>query len=116
LSADIRAKAAALTATDQEVAAKVTTAAAGLRGVTLGDGQSLPPDRDATQRKPRFEAVDQHGWRQGPGGGSEPPLPPPTPRSAVCLPTAFGRSLWDGTGGEWRYFPGDKYHNPALGL
>jgi hypothetical protein len=79
LSADIRAKAAALTATDQEVAARVTTAAAGLRGVTLGDGQSLAPYRDATQRKPRFEAVDQHGWRQGPGGGGEPPLPPPDP-------------------------------------
>jgi RHS repeat-associated protein len=23
-----------------------------------------------------------------------------------------GKSLWDQNGGEWRYFPGDKYHNP----
>lgn len=23
-----------------------------------------------------------------------------------------GQSLWDEKGGEWRYFPGDKYHNP----
>jgi hypothetical protein len=47
--------------------------------VALGDGQSLPPDRDATQRKPRFEAVDRHVWRQGPGEGGEPPPPPPDP-------------------------------------
>jgi hypothetical protein len=23
-----------------------------------------------------------------------------------------GQSLWDKNGGEWRYFPGDEYHNP----
>jgi RHS repeat-associated protein len=23
-----------------------------------------------------------------------------------------GQSLWDEDGGEWRYYPGDKYHNP----
>ena len=23
-----------------------------------------------------------------------------------------GRSLWDPDGGEWRYFPGDRWHNP----
>jgi hypothetical protein len=23
-----------------------------------------------------------------------------------------GKSLWDEKGGEWRYHPGDKYHNP----
>lgn len=23
-----------------------------------------------------------------------------------------GKSLWDDTGGEWRYFPGDKWYNP----
>ena len=23
-----------------------------------------------------------------------------------------GKSLWDKKGGEWRYFPGDKHHNP----
>jgi hypothetical protein len=126
LAADIRAKAATLTATDQEVAAKVTTAAAGLRGVTLGDGQSLPPDRDATQRKPRFEAVDQHVWRQGPGDGGEPPQPPPDPTLRGLPPEGIrppvpgkltpgpasrpseqakgGQSLWDGTGGSGATF------------
>ena len=99
LAADIRAKAATLTATDQEVAAKVTTAAAGLRGVTLGDGQSLPPDRDATQRKPRFKAVDQHVWRQGPGDGGEPPQPPPLPRPVEPPPPEIGEIGEGGIGG-----------------
>jgi hypothetical protein len=91
LAADIRAKAATLTATDQDVAAKVTTAAAGLRGVTLGAGTAalpiaMPPSASRGSRQSTSTSggrdsamvANHHSRHQ-------------TPRSAVCLPRAFGR-------------------------
>jgi hypothetical protein len=89
-AADIRGKAAAMTATDQEVAAKVTTAAAGLRGVTLGDGQSRLPiamprnvsrgSRRSTGTsggRDRARVANRHRHHR-------------TLRSEACLPLAFG--------------------------
>ena len=61
----------------------------------------------------------------------EPPVPPrglppdgikpPIPEADQCKPGSAsrpserdkgGQSLWDPKGGEWRWFPGDKWHNP----
>lgn len=58
---------------------------------------------------------------------SEPPglppegIKPPIPEADQCKPGPAsrpserdkgGQSLWDPNGGEWRWFPGDKWHNP----
>lgn len=119
---DIRTRAAALAALDTERAADITSAS-----VTLGDlvfGESTATDHVV-------QAVD---WKQSPAedldgtspGGSQPArgLPPegvqpPTPGDLVPGPASRpseagkgGQSLWDENGGEWRYFPGDRYHNP----
>jgi len=42
----------------------------------------------------------------------DPDLCKPCPASAATERARGGQSLWDERGGEWRYFPGDKYHNP----
>jgi hypothetical protein len=34
------------------------------------------------------------------------------PASRLSEQAKGGQSLWDSNGGEWRYFPGDEYHNP----
>ncbi|WP_238944223.1 RHS repeat-associated core domain-containing protein [Allofranklinella schreckenbergeri] len=48
-------------------------------------------------------------------------LYPPIPEGEQCQPgdasresekNKGGKSLWDKNGGEWRWFPGDKWHNP----
>jgi hypothetical protein len=36
----------------------------------------------------------------------------PGPASRPSEQRVGGQSLWDKTGGEWRYYPGNKYHNP----
>jgi hypothetical protein len=36
----------------------------------------------------------------------------PRPASRPSERAQGGQSLWDEKGGEWRYFPGDKSHNP----
>lgn len=36
----------------------------------------------------------------------------PGPASRPSEVDKGGQSLWDGRGGEWRYFPGDRRHNP----
>lgn len=47
-----------------------------------------------------------------------PPVPNPDqcktgPASRPSARSKGGQSTWDKTGGEWRYYPGDKkYHNP----
>jgi hypothetical protein len=51
-----------------------------------------------------------------PPEGVRPPLPggdlTEGPASRSSEANKGGRSLYDPNGGEWRYFPGDKYHNP----
>lgn len=46
---------------------------------------------------------------------------PPIPEADQCKPGSAsrpserdkgGQSLWDPSGGEWRWFPGDNWHNP----
>lgn len=76
------------------------------------------------------------GMTYGGGGGSRAALPyfpmparglppsnirPPVKNPDLCKPgpasraserAKGGQSLWDKNGGEWRYFPGDRFHNP----
>ena len=52
-----------------------------------------------------------------PPAGIKPPIPDadqcrPGPASRPSEREKGGKSLWDPRGGEWRYFPGDKWHNP----
>jgi hypothetical protein len=52
-----------------------------------------------------------------PPEGIKPPIPEadqckPGPASRPSERDKGGQSLWDPNGGEWRWFPGDKWHNP----
>jgi hypothetical protein len=121
---DIRQRAAQLVGLDQQVAAKVTSAMAGIR-------TTFPPNPapDTPPKDNRVHAVDHH-WKQDPTPPSQPPspgvrgLPPdgvrppvsgnltPGPASRPSERALGGQSLWDDKGGEWRFDPGSKYHNP----
>jgi hypothetical protein len=68
-AADIRQRAAQLMGLDQQVAAKVTAAMAGIR-------DTFPPDpTPGTSRDPKIQAVDNHTFKQDP----PPPGPPGNP-------------------------------------
>jgi hypothetical protein len=52
-----------------------------------------------------------------PPPGVKPPIPDadkckPGPASRPSEREKGGKSLWDPRGGEWRYLPGDRWHNP----
>lgn len=52
-----------------------------------------------------------------PPEGVHPPIPEgdqcePGPASRPSERDKGGQSLWDSNGGEWRYYPADKWHNP----
>ena len=121
---DIRERASQLISVDGQVAGKITAAVAGV-GDTFPQTPAGPP-------KPRVRAVD-HTWKQDGGNGQADPPPPtppvrglppegvqppvsgplsPGPASRPSERSVGGQSLWDEHGGEWRYFPGDKWHNP----
>lgn len=124
-ASDIRQRAAQMLALDQEVAGKVTAAVAGIRDTFPQNPAPVPTDN-------RVRAVD-HSWKQDGGNGQTDPSPPapparglppegvhppvsgpltPGPASRPSERSVGGQSLWDEHGGEWRYFPGDKWHNP----
>lgn len=82
-------------------------------------------------KKPTVQTVDNHVFKEESGeprpGPPEPPtrgLPPegvhppvdgpliPGPASRPSEAGKGGQSLWDEDGNEWRYFPGDRWHNP----
>ncbi|MCT7658344.1 hypothetical protein [Mycobacterium deserti] len=131
LAADINAKATALATADYEVAAKVASAASGVRDVTFGEGPGADTGADSTQDEPVALAA---GWKQGPSENPAPPPPSPPPPVRGLPPEGLqppvsgtltpgpasrpseqrigGQSLWDEKGGEWRYYPGNKHHNP----
>jgi len=55
------------------------------------------------------------GVRGLPPDGVSPPVDgevKPGPASRPSEQKRGGQSLWDDKGGEWRYFPGDRFHNP----
>ncbi|ORA71407.1 hypothetical protein BST25_16925 [Mycobacterium heidelbergense] len=124
---DIRQRAAQLVGVDQQVAGKITAAVAGIRDTFPQNPAPSPPPQDNHVR-----AVD-HTWKQDGGNGQADPPPPapparglppeglhppvsdsltPGPASRASEQSVGGQSLWDEHGGEWRYFPGDKWHNP----
>lgn len=85
-------------------------------GITLGDigigaaigGAMLGLDRMFNDAAPP---------RGLPPEGVQPPIPEadqckPGPASRPSERDKGGQSLWDPNGGEWRWFPGDKWHNP----
>jgi hypothetical protein len=50
-----------------------------------------------------------------PPDGTEPPVEEECkvgPASRPSERAKGGKSLWDSNGGEWRWYPGDKWHNP----
>ncbi len=75
LAADIRARVAELIATDQQIAAKITTAAAGVDAVRF-------PESDGAEGKPTIQAVDYHTIKEAPPQ-PPPPDPPPGPMPPV---------------------------------
>lgn len=135
LAADIRAQAQNLVAVDTAVATRISTATAGLSTVQFADAPSNggAAQRGDNPKKPKFQTVDNHTFKQD-GGDPAPDPPPPTPPARGLPPEGLhppvdgpltpgpasrpseqgkgGQSLWDEHGGEWRYFPGDKWHNP----
>jgi hypothetical protein len=90
-AADIRQRAAQLMGLDQQVAAKVTAAMAGIR-------DTFPPDpTPGTSRDPKIQAVDNHTFKQDP----PPPRPPGNPfagwteeqKQQVAAEIAHGHAL-----------------------
>lgn len=126
-AADIRQRTTQLLGVERDVAAKITTATAGLANPTFPE---TPHDH-----KPHIQAVD-HNWKQNPPLPLDPSTPTPPPQPARGLPpegvrppvsgnltvgppsrpseqAKGGLSLWDDKGGEWRYDPGtNQWHNP----
>jgi RHS repeat-associated protein len=80
-----------------------------------GDGKNLK-DEGTNDRNPN--APNRPGVDRGlPPDGVHPPEKGPDdvtvgPASRPSEAGKGGKSLWDKDGGEWRWFPGDKYHNP----
>jgi hypothetical protein len=119
LATEIRSSVANLVATDQQAAAKITAAADG-----LGDTGFVNDEADPGSKEPTIQMVDneeggdpppQPPVRGLPPEGVHPPVDGPLtagPASRHSEAGTGGQSLWDKDGGEWRYFPGDKWHNP----
>jgi hypothetical protein len=71
-----------------------------------------PPEAVSPTEGPSVPNVVPRGLP--PQGISPPAASPcrPGPASRPSEASKGGQSLWDQSGGEWRWFPGDKYHNP----
>jgi hypothetical protein len=129
----IQSRAGQLLALDNQYAEKLEAATAGLHTLALdAPGGDTPPSNGHNG----IQLVSNDTWKQGPApdAGGEPPADPQQPRVRGLPPEGVhppvpgdltpgpasrpseagkgGQSLWDKDGGEWRYFPGDKYHNP----
>jgi hypothetical protein len=126
LAAQIRHRAALLLASNQEIATKITAAAGNIGEFSFDEPTGAAAAR-STQNNNGIQPVDSRSWKQDP-----PPPPPPTPRGlppeGVRPPVEGeltpgppskakerrrgGTHLWDENGGEWRYHPEDRFHNP----
>src|ERR1700722_15719208 len=127
LAAQIRARAALLVASNQEVATKITAAAGNIGEFSFDEPTGVATTRSA-QKTNGIQLVDNKSWKQDP----PPPPPPPPPRGlppegvhppvpgklTPGPPSRAGerrrgsQHLWDEHGGEWRYHPDDPGHNP----
>jgi hypothetical protein len=80
--------------------------------------KKIIPKAKALGRKVVQECKKALGGRQRglpPRGHTPPPVNGPLrvgPASRSSEAAKGGKSLWDKNGGEWRYAPADKYHNP----
>jgi hypothetical protein len=129
LAAQIRHRAALLIASNQEIAAKITAAAGNIGEFSFGEPNSIAAT-GSTPKPNGIQLVHNKTWKQDP-----PPPPPSPPRQQPGLPPegirppvegelkpgppsrskerSLGRQhLWDENGGEWRYHPDDRWHNP----
>jgi hypothetical protein len=126
LAAQIRHRAALLVAGNREIATKIT-AAAGTIGEFSFDGSAGTADTRPAQNN-GIQPVDNKTWKE------DPPPPPPQPRQRGMPPEGVrppvegeltpgppskskerrrgAQHLWDENGGEWRYHPDDRRHNP----
>ena len=125
LAAQIRHRAALLVAGNQEIAAKITAAARNI-GEFSFDEHSRGASTPSTQKTDGIQLVDNKTWKQDPPAPPphEPGLPPeglrpPVPGKLAPGPPSRSREqrrgrehLGDENGGEWRYHPDDKWHNP----
>ncbi|MDT5230440.1 MAG: hypothetical protein QOJ56_1473 [Mycobacterium sp.] len=127
LAAQIRHRAALLVASNQEIATRITAAAGNIGEFSFDEPTSVATTRSG-QKTNGIQLVDNKTWKQDPPPpppprphpglppeGVRPPIPgklTPGPASKSRARRFGGESLWDENGGEWRYFPGDKYRNP----
>jgi hypothetical protein len=127
LAAQIRHRTALLVASNQEIATKITAAAGNIGQFSFDEPTSAATTRSAPKNN-GIQPVDNKTWKQDPPPPPPPPRPrglppeglrPPVPGNLTPGPASRpseraldGQSLWDEKGGEWRYFPGDKHHNP----
>jgi hypothetical protein len=115
-AADICIRVGELVAVDQQTASQIISTTMGVGSATFSDatdphgGNVQAVDNHTTEpdpAKPPVEGIPPDGVRP-PVAGDLTPGPPSRPSVAG----RGGQSLWDEKGGEWRYFPGDKWHNP----
>lgn len=106
---EIRMKVIALVELDREIATAISSAAGHLENVQFDAPVQM---LDNEEEEGHSEAPRVRGL---PPDGVRPPVEgdlTPGPASRPSEVRKGGQSLWDENGGEWRYFPGDKYHNP----
>ena len=87
----------------------------GLRTLGRDIGRALDGLRDWMSNE--SESESEAPPRGLPPEGISPPVPEgkqckPGPASRASAREKGGESLWDPDGGEWRWFAGDKWHNP----
>jgi hypothetical protein len=126
LAAQIRHRAALLIASNQEIATKITATAGTIGEFSFGESAGAATTRSSLQNN-GIQTVDNRTWKQD-------PPPPPQPRQRGMPPEGVrppvegdltpgppskskerrrgAQHLWDENGGEWRYHPEDKRHNP----
>lgn len=120
---DLRARVGALVVTDSGVAGELTAATAGPGTSSFPESERNKPDaRMVRADRPLSPTDDSAGDSPSeprteglPPDGVRPPVDGPLTEGDPSRPSAQargGKSLWDHDGGEWRYFPGDKHHNP----
>lgn len=127
---DLRVRVGTLVATDSSFAGQLAAATAGLGTSTFPESADMAPAQKRIKPDARMVRADRplspaddsagdstSGPRpEGlPPDGVHPPVEGPLTEGDPSRPSAQGRggkSLWDHKGGEWRYFPGDKWHNP----
>lgn len=121
LAAEIRTAAANLVAVDNAVAGKISSALAPLDHLDSNEGEDKHTVQATTFKEapaPEPPPPDPNPTppvRGLPPEGVSPPVEGPLTPGPASRPSEAGKggqSLWDKHGGEWRYFPGDKWHNP----